>query len=201
MDDRSVITHADLDGAITQMLTNGETMKSAKKEELRVTAYHEAGHAILSRLVAKDPVQKVSIIGNTSGSLGLTIRGGDDRMMLPIETLRARAIMSYGGRAAESWSSARTTSQRGPVRISRMPPTIFGPTWTLEQGRPCSMSPPFAGQRVAPDTTEAKELSATLYQEALQFLAQHRELLDRVAKALLEKETLMGEDLEAIIQP
>ena len=201
MDDRSVITHADLDGAITQMLTNGETMKSAKKEELRVTAYHEAGHAILSRLVAKDPVQKVSIIGNTSGSLGLTIRGGDDRMMLPIETLRARAIMSYGGRAAEELVFGKDHITTGASQDLKDASYYIRAYLDSGAGKTLLNESTFAGQRVAPDTTEAKELSATLYQEALQFLAQHRELLDRVAKALLEKETLMGEDLEAIIQP
>lgn len=101
MNNRTVVTRADMDAAMTQMLTNGEVQKGAKKEELLITAYHEAGHAILSILVAKDPIQKVTIIGNTAGAMGLTVRGGDDRSILPVEVLRARAIMSYGGRAAE----------------------------------------------------------------------------------------------------
>lgn len=200
MDNRSVVTRADFDGALTQMLTNGETMKSAKKEELRVTAYHEAGHAILSRLVAKDPVQKVSIIGNTAGALGLTIRGGDDRMVLPIETLRARAIMSYGGRAAEELVFGKEHITTGASQDLKDASYYIRAYLDAGAGKTLLNESTFAGQKIAPDTTEAKELSTALYNEALQFLSQHRELLDRVAEALLEKETLMEEELEAIIQ-
>lgn len=200
MDNRSVVTRADFDGALTQMLTNGEVMKSVKKEELRVTAYHEAGHAILSRLVAKDPVQKVSIIGNTSGALGITICGGDDRMMLPVETLRARAIMSYGGRAAEELVFGKDCITTGASQDLKDASYYIRAYLDAGAGQSLLNESTFAGQKIAPDTTEAKELSTALYQEALQFLAQHRELLDRVAGALLEKETLMEEDLEAILQ-
>ena len=122
-------------------------------------------------------------------------------MMLPIETLRARAIMSYGGRAAEELVFGKDYITTGASQDIKDASYYIRAYLDSGAGKTLLNESTFAGQRVAPDTTEAKELSATLYQEALQFLAQHRELLDRVAKALLEKETLMGEDLEAIIQP
>ena len=78
MGNRSVITCEDIDMALTQMITNGEISKTVDKDELEMVAYHEAGHALLSRLVAHDPVQKVTIIGNTAGALGITIHGGNE---------------------------------------------------------------------------------------------------------------------------
>ena len=82
MADRSVITREDIDMALTQMITNGEISKTVDKDELEMVAYHEAGHALLSRLVAHDPVQKVTIIGNTAGALGITIHGGNEQNLL-----------------------------------------------------------------------------------------------------------------------
>ena len=200
MDNRTVVTRADLDGAMTQMLTNGEAQKATKENELRVAAYHEAGHAILSRLVAKDPVQKVTIIGNTAGALGLTVRGGDDSSILAVETLRARAIMSYGGRAAEELVFGKENITTGASQDLKDASYYIRAYLDAGAGESLLNDESFAGQKIARDTSEAKELSVTLYNEALEFLSQHRNLLDRVAQALLEKETLMSEDLEAIIQ-
>lgn len=200
MDNRTVVTRADLDGAMTQMLTNGEAQKATKENELRVAAYHEAGHAILSRLVAKDPVQKVTIIGNTAGALGLTVRSGDDSSILAVETLRARAIMSYGGRAAEELVFGKENITTGASQDLKDASYYIRAYLDAGAGESLLNDESFAGQKIARDTSEAKELSVTLYNEALEFLSQHRDLLDRVAQALLEKETLMSEDLEAIIQ-
>lgn len=102
MADRSVITNEDLDDAMTQMLTNGEAAKASNPEDLKVAAYHEAGHAVIMRLLAHDPVQKVSIIGSTIGAVGMTVRtDNDDRVLVPVEVIRSRIVAAYGGRAAE----------------------------------------------------------------------------------------------------
>lgn len=200
MNNRTVVTRADMDAAMTQMLTNGEVQKGAKKEELLVTAYHEAGHAILSILVAKDPIQKVTIIGNTAGAMGLTVRGGDDRSILPVEVLRARAIMSYGGRAAEELVFGKENITTGASQDLKDASYYIRAYLDAGAGESLLNAESFVGQKIVRDTSEAKKLSVELYNEALEFLSQHRDLLDRVAHALLEKETLMSEDLDALIQ-
>lgn len=200
MNNRTVVTRADMDAAMTQMLTNGEVQKGAKKEELLVTAYHEAGHAILSILVAKDPIQKVTIIGNTAGAMGLTVRGGDDRSILPIEVLRARAIMSYGGRAAEELVFGKENITTGASQDLKDASYYIRAYLDAGAGESLLNAESFVGQKIVRDTSEAKKLSVDLYNEALEFLSQHRDLLDRVANALLAKETLMSEDLDALIQ-
>lgn len=200
MNNRTVVTRADMDAAMTQMLTNGEVQKGAKKEELLITAYHEAGHAILSILVAKDPIQKVTIIGNTAGAMGLTVRGGDDRSILPVEVLRARAIMSYGGRAAEELVFGKENITTGASQDLKDASYYIRAYLDAGAGESLLNAESFVGQKIVRDTSEAKKLSVELYNEALEFLSQHRDLLDRVAHALLEKETLMSEDLDAVIQ-
>lgn len=200
MNNRTVVTRADMDAAMTQMLTNGEVQKGAKKEELLVTAYHEAGHAILSILVAKDPIQKVTIIGNTAGAMGLTVRGGDDRSILPVEVLRARAIMSYGGRAAEELVFGKENITTGASQDLKDASYYIRAYLDAGAGESLLNAESFVGQKIVRDTSEAKKLSVDLYNEALEFLSQHRDLLDRVANALLAKETLMSEDLDALIQ-
>ena len=200
MANRSIITSKDIDDAMTQMLTNGETAgKAVRKDDLKVVAYHEAGHAILARLVAKDPVQKVSIIGNTSGALGITIRGGDDRQMLPIETLRGRAIMCYGGRAAEELVFGKESITTGASQDLKDASRYIRSYLEAGAGSTLLNESSFAGQRIAPDTKEAKELSLRLYDEARKVLSEHRDILDRVANALMEKETLMEEELEQLL--
>ena len=200
MNNRTVVTRADMDAAMTQMLTNGEVQKGAKKEELLITAYHEAGHAILSILVAKDPIQKVTIIGNTAGAMGLTVRGGDDRSILPVEVLRARAIMSYGGRAAEELVFGKENITTGASQDLKDASYYIRAYLDAGAGESLLDAESFVGQKIVRDTSEAKKLSVDLYNEALEFLSQHRDLLDRVANALLAKETLMSEDLDALIQ-
>ena len=200
MDNRTIVTRADMDAAMTQMLTNGEVQKGAKKEELLITAYHEAGHAILSILVAKDPIQKVTIIGNTAGAMGLTVRGGDDRSILPVEVLRARAIMSYGGRAAEELVFGKENITTGASQDLKDASYYIRAYLDAGAGESLLNAESFVGQKIVRDTSEAKKLSVDLYNEALEFLSQHRDLLDRVANALLAKETLMSEDLDALIQ-
>ena len=200
MNNRTVVTRADMDAAMTQMLTNGEVQKGAKKEELLVTAYHEAGHAILSILVAKDPLPKVTIIGNTAGAMGLTVRGGDDRSILPVEVLRARAIMSYGGRAAEELVFGKENITTGASQDLKDASYYIRAYLDAGAGESLLNAESFVGQKIVRDTSEAKKLSVDLYNEALEFLSQHRDLLDRVANALLAKETLMSEDLDALIQ-
>ena len=200
MNNRTVVTRADMDAAMTQMLTNGEVQKGAKKEELLITAYHEAGHAILSILVAKDPIQKVTIIGNTAGAMGLTVRGGDDRSILPVEVLRARAIMSYGGRAAEELVFGKENITTGASQDLKDASYYIRAYLDAGAGESLLNAESFVGQKIVRDTSEAKKLSVELYNEALEFRSQHRDLLDRVAHALLEKETLMSEDLDAVIQ-
>jgi len=200
MENRSVITREDIDMALTQMITNGEISKTVDKDELEMVAYHEAGHALLARLVANDPVQKVTIIGNTAGALGITIHGGNEQNLLPLETLRGRAIMCYGGRAAEEIVFGKENISTGASQDLKDASRYIRAYIECGAGKSLLNESSFAGQNMIPDTKEAKELSAQFYDEAVKVLTENRHLLDRIAKTLLEKETLMEEDFEALFE-
>lgn len=200
MGNRSVITREDIDMALTQMITNGEISKMVDKDELEMVAYHEAGHALLARLVANDPVQKVTIIGNTAGALGITIHGGNEQNLLPLETLRGRAIMCYGGRAAEEIVFGKENISTGASQDLKDASRYIRAYIECGAGKSLLNESSFAGQNMIPDTKEAKELSAQFYDEAVKVLTENRHLLDRIAKALLEKETLMEDDFEALFE-
>jgi len=200
MADRSIITWTDLDEARTQMITNGEAAKATSAEDLKIAAYHEAGHAIILRLLAQDAVQKVSIIGSTIGAVGMTLRGeNEDRLLVPIETVRARIIACYGGRAAEELvfgAENITTGARQDIKDASVYIREY-----LECGAGNSLlhESAFAGNRVTSNIQEAKSISNKLYSEALKFLETHRDILERVAQALLKHETLMEDELEDLL--
>ena len=200
MANRSVIGWEDLDGAMTQMLTNGEAAKAANKEDLNIAAYHEAGHAIILRLLAHDAVQKVSIIGNTIGAVGLTLRtDSEDRLLVPMEKIRARIIGSYGGRAAEELVFGKDNITTGARQDLKDASEYIREYLECGAGDNLLHESAFAGSRVTLDIKEAKTIARTLYTEALNFLTEHRDTLERVAQALLDKETLLDEELEVLL--
>lgn len=200
MANRSIITKEDLDGALTQMLTNGETTKATNPEDLKIAAYHEAGHAIIMRLLAKDPVQKVSIIGSTIGAVGMTFRSdSEDRLLVPVEIIRARIIAAYGGRAAEELVFGKENITVGARQDIKDASAYIREYLDCGAGGALLHEETFAGGRVAPDINTAKNISKSLYEEAVMFLDKHKDSLERVALALLDKETIMEEELEALL--
>ena len=200
MADRGVIIETDLDGALTQMLTNGEAAKATNPEDLKIAAYHEAGHAVIMRLLAKDPVQKVSIIGSTIGAVGMTFRSdNEDRLLVPVEVIRARIIAAYGGRAAEELVFGKENITVGARQDIKDASAYIREYLDCGAGGALLHEETFAGGRVSPDINTAKNISKALYEEAVKFLGEHRDSLERVAQALLDKETIMEEELEALL--
>ena len=188
-------------------------------KEREIVAYHELGHAIVAMaLPGQDPVHKISIIPRGIGALGYTIqRPTEDRFLMTREELENRMAVLLGGRAAEqvffghlstgaaddlvkATDIARSMVLRygmdlklGHVAYERERPPLFGP------------APPRGWQaREFSDETErlidhaVRDLMARAFARALEILTAHRELHDRTAKILLQKETLEDEDLEAL---
>lgn len=200
MDDRSVISRWDLDEAMTQMLTNGEASKAPSPEDLKIAAYHEAGHAMILRLLAGDSVQKVSIIGNTIGAVGLTMHSNEDeRQLVSLETIRARIVAAYGGRAAEEIVFGKENVTTGARQDIRTASEYIRDYLDYGAGDSLLHESAFAGGRVTPDLREARTISSQLYAEAVEFLSQHRESLDRIAGVLMERETLLGDELDQLL--
>lgn len=201
MANRGIILQEDLDGAMMQMMTDGDEAKTVNQKDRQIAAYHEAGHAIILRLLAKEKVPKVTIVASSSGSLGLTLHSdGEERQTPSLSQLRRMIVAVYGGRAAEELVFGKdeiTTGARSDISVAS--------EWIrdyMKHGAGNSLLDleVFTGQASNYDQVqEAKELSSQCYQEALSFLSNHRDTLEKVAQALLEKDSLSEDELEELL--
>ncbi|MFQ5505030.1 MAG: ATP-dependent zinc metalloprotease FtsH [Planctomycetota bacterium] len=188
-----------------------------QEEDRQVTAYHEAGHAIVgARIPEVDPVHKITIISR-GRALGATmyLPERDDYHMRRSKMLGMIA-MSYGGRVAEGLvfddiSAGAQNDIQHATRIARM--------MVAEWGMSNKVGP--LNYAVSPENTflghefhfgkehseetarlidqEVREIIDGCYKRAEEILMNDRALLDRVADALLKHETLTGEELQAIL--
>jgi cell division protease FtsH len=189
------------------------------EEEKRLTAWHEAGHAVLAwALKGVDPVHKVSIIprGRAAGITLLTPES--ETFNMGESRLKAYIVMAMGGRAAEQrlrreYSAGAQNDIEQSTRIARQMVAswgmskIIGPV-SFKQ----SEEHPFLGKEMhtyrefSEETTrlidmEVQRIVKEAEAEAVQLLEQYGDRLDRLANALLEAENLEREDVERLLGP
>jgi len=186
-------------------------------EEKSITAYHEAGHALVARLLpGADPLHKVTIIPR-GRALGLTQQlPQDDRHTYPKDFLLVSIAILMGGRVAEEISfNMNTTGAANDIeratQIARrmvcewgmsekMGPVTFGRR--DEQpflGRELGHQRDFSEQTALDIDKEVRRIVDENYQRARNLLSEHNDLLAKIAQALLERETLDLKDVDAII--
>jgi cell division protease FtsH len=177
--------------------------------ERRIVAHHEMGHALVaSAIPGSDPVQKISIIPRGIGALGYTIqRPTDDRYLMTRAELENRMAILLGGRAAESLvfdhvSTGAIDDLVKATDIARSMATQYGMVPTLgnvsyEQSEPGYLMPGTLVPRRGYSEATAREIDAAIKQfvdgafaRARELLARNRDLLERGAAQLLERETL-----------
>ena len=190
-------------------------------KEREIVAYHEMGHAIVAvSLPGTDPIHKVSIIPRGVGALGYTIqRPTEDRFLMTREELENKMAILLGGRAAEliifghlstgaaddlrrvtdiarSMVTPYGMSDRlGGVAYDRDPRTFLtGPDLPLPQ-----REHDYAEQTAAEIDKEVRAIVQAAMDRALEILREKREVLERSARSLLEKETLDEKDLANLI--
>jgi cell division protease FtsH len=178
------------------------------EKEKRLIAYHEGGHALVGHVLPNtDPIHKVSIIAR-GRALGWTLAlPTEDKHMQSRSELRDEMAMLLGGRTAEElvFGDPTTGAQNDIERataIARAMVTEFGMTDALgPQQLGSRSSEPFLGRDMGGQRDYSDEVSAQVdgevrkliddaHDEARQILRQHRKVLDQLADALCEKETL-----------
>jgi len=186
-------------------------------EDKRTTAYHEAGHALVATLTpSSDPVHKVTIIPRGM-ALGVTqTLPAEDRYNLTRDHILAMIKHAMGGRAAEwlvfghlSTGAANDLKQatdwaRRMVckygMSDRLGPVSFGDEdQDVFLGRDFVMRKDYSERKAEEIDEEVSTLLRKLYEEAEAMLRENRELLDRVAQALLERETLDTAELKLLV--
>ncbi len=200
---------ADLEEARDRVLLGSERRSLVlTKADRRLTAYHEAGHAVAGLLLSGlDPVHKVTIIPRER-SLGVTASLPErDRHTHAFSDLRARLVMLMAGRAAEEHilgAEHVTTGAGGDIqhatRIARRMVVRFGMSRRLGMVDLSAEEEPLAAHTARLVDEEIRRIIDEAYQDAHQLLEERRDLLDRIAAALLEKETLGRDDLRELVE-
>ncbi|MGL4345615.1 MAG: AAA family ATPase [Cellulosilyticaceae bacterium] len=202
-DMREVITRADFETAHLKILTQGyKSNCKVDQVQREITAWHEAGHALCTKLLTKDEVHQVSIIPTTSGVGGYTLSLAQKEALHTREDLIWKVKIYYGGRAAEeiySGSSQHvTTGAVGDItQATQIIKSMIGNYGMGQQGL-VDLTVFAAGEDMI--LQETVELAQTLYQETMSLLRQHEVTLKALAEALLEREILSEEELDAIIK-
>ncbi len=216
--DKQAITMAEIDEAHDRVLM-GPAKKSKKytDEEKRLVAYHEAGHAVVGiKLEGASDVQKITIIprGNAGGY----------NLMLPKEEkytatkkeLLERIAGLLGGRVAEEIEFGEITTGahndfEQATKIARAMVTEYGmsdlgpvqfeqPESSVFLGRDYTKSRNFSSQVAFEIDTEIRKIIDKEYKEATKIIKENRDLLDLIAKTLLEYETITKEQIDYLAE-
>ncbi len=206
---KTEITMRDFEEAIERVIAGLEKRnKVINPHERKVIAYHESGHAIVGHFTpGADPVQKVSIVPRGYGALGYTIQTPlEDRYLMSKSELLGKIKGLLGGRAAEEIvfgeiSTGASNDLEKVAAIARAMVTVYGmgnrlPNVSLSQpSQPNFLNEGPAVARRSDKVEqmvdeEVAEIISQCYAETKQLLLEKRELLDRMAQALLENEVL-----------
>ena len=208
------VTQAHLEWARDRVMMGAEKLGGMKNERERtITAYHEAGHAVVARFLDNtDPVHKITIVPR-GRSLGLTMQlPREDSYNLERDDLMSRIAVLMGGRAAEELALNVRTAGAGNdfSRAASMARQMVA-TWGMDDTiGPISVDGEYGVQpgldngwsdswkRQVDD--RVANILRTQYQCALALLKANHAILEEVSQALLEKETLDGVEFEAIVQ-
>ncbi len=188
------------------------------EDEKRVTAYHEAGHTLVAKLIpGTDPVHKVTIIPR-GRALGLTQQLPlDDRYTYPRDFLINNIAILMGGRAAEELVTKNMTTGAGndierATELARkmvcewgmsekLGPITFGKKEEeIFLGREISQHRDYSESTAVAIDNEVFRLVSENYQRAKELLGTHMKALMAIAEALLEKETLDGPQIDELIR-
>ncbi len=190
------------------------------EDERKLTAYHEAGHAIVAlKIPGSDPVHKVTIVPR-GRALGLTASLPEvDRHNYSKDWLIGSLAMFFGGRVAEEiiFGADKITTGAGndierATGLARRMVTQFGmsevigPLAVGDKEQEIFLGREFAQRREISERTaqtvddEVKRLIDEAYARATQIITENRELLDRIAVALLDRETIDREDLDRLVR-
>jgi len=187
-------------------------------EDKRVTAYHEAGHALVAILSEhSDPVHKVTIIPRGM-ALGVTLTMPvEDRYGLSRDQIIAQIRHAMGGRAAEDlvfdqFTTGAANDLKQATELARRMVCSYGMSDKIGPvsfadddhdvflGRDFVQRKDYSERKAQEIDEEVSQILTQMYDAAKALLAEHREALDRISEALLERETLDTNELQLLLE-
>ncbi|MCB2305979.1 ATP-dependent metallopeptidase FtsH/Yme1/Tma family protein [Clostridium estertheticum] len=207
-DNSTFIENEHLDKAYSIMLAGYEKVDRdyIKDDDRKITAFHEAGHALISlKMLPKDKVSKVTIIPTTKGAGGYTLSIPEDKLYQNKDYIKKKIMVLLGGRAAEEiifgrdhvTTGAYSDLQRSTQLITNMI-TEYGMGESLGLLTMAKLKE--SGFTNQDDVfSECKNLISQLYDEVINILTNEKESLKSISSLLIKKETIDHEDLISII--
>ena len=215
---RKLVTQEDLLAAFELVIAGTEKKGSVLTEfEKKLVAYHEVGHAMVAyKQKNTEPVQKITIVPHTQGSLGYTLlMPEEDKTELRTrDELLARIAVSMGGRAAEevvmnTMTNGAAQDIQDATSVARNMVAMYGMSDRFGMMALASKRSQYLdggyGMDCAQDTAAAldeavRTILDQCYATAVQIIRDSRQEMDAVVAYLLEKETITGAEMVAIIE-
>ena len=212
---REYVSQKDLFDAVEQVLVGKEKKdRVMSKEERKIVSYHEVGHALVSALQKNsEPVQKITIVPRTMGALGYVMHVPEEEKYLDTEAeLRDRLVGLLGGRAAEeivfdTVTTGAANDIEQATSIARNMITRFGMSKKFGLMGLATVESQYLDGRASltcSDVTaadidsEVMKLLHESYKRAKKLLKENREIMDKLAAHLIEKETITGKEFMKI---
>ena len=215
-DNRTVVNEADLEESIETVIA-GYQKKNAvlSDQERKVVSYHEIGHALVAALQTHSaPVQKITIIPRTSGALGYTMQVEQgDKYLLTKQELENKIATFTGGRAAEEVVFHEVTTGASndieqATKLARAMITRYGMSEEFDMVAMETVTNQYLGgdTSLACSAETQKEIDEKVvaivkeqHEKAKKLLEENREVLDKLAMYLCERETITGEEFMEIL--
>ena len=212
---RKAVSQKDLLEAVEVVLVGKEKKdRILSQEERKIVSYHEVGHALLSALQKDaEPVQKITIVPRTMGALGYVMQVPEEEKFLNTKKeLEAMLVGALGGRAAEeivfdTVTTGAANDIEQATKIARAMVTQYGMSEKFGLMGLASASSQYldgrmilnCGDQTATEIDhEVMKMLKEAYDEAKRLLNENREVMDRIAEFLIQKETITGKEFMRI---
>ncbi len=214
------IEFEDFEEAIDRVIAGPERKsKVVSDEERKIVAYHEIGHAIVGAILPNaDPVHKISIVPRGMHALGFTLQLPlQDKYLMSKDEILDKITGLLGGRAAEEivFGQITTGASNDIERATKIArdmvckygmSDLIGPiAWGEEEenvflGKQLSRMRNYSEETASEIDVQVKKIVSQCYDRAKEILVKYRDKMDDIAKVLLEKETIEGEELNALLK-
>ena len=214
---RRAVCQADLFEAVEVVIAGKEKKdRILGKEEKRIVAYHEVGHALVTALQKHaEPVQKITIVPRTMGSLGYVMQvPEEEKYLMSKDEMLARIVTLFGGRASEeivfrSVTTGASNDIEQATSLARAMVTQYGMSEkfgmigleTIQNRYLDGRAVMNCGQATESEVDqEVMRILKECYQKAYDMLADSRDVLDKLAEYLIEHETITGKEFMKIFR-
>ena len=212
INEHEAITNVDIDEAFKKVTIGlQKTSRVYSEKDKNITAYHEAGHAVVSRfLETQEPVKEISIIPRGMAGGYTMNKTNEDKNYISKTEMEERLIVLMAGRAAEKLiindiSTGASNDFEVATEIAKNMVTVYGMSDVVGQISINTEKDPYELQMLGEKYADAigaevKILLDTAYVNAQKLLLEHMDKLHEVANTLLEKETITEKEFEKIFE-